>query len=67
QPWRERCLECFAPRRLTLTIPTGATDLPGVLGEQSPNGEAVAYVCEGHECSAPIESLDALAERLKDL
>ncbi len=64
--WREVGLKRYAPRRLTLTIPTGATELPGVLAEQDAKGKTLAYVCEGHQCSAPIESLNALRKRLNE-
>ncbi len=58
--WQRRCTEHYAPRRLTLAISEEAASLPGVLGYCAPVGEAVAYVCEGSSCSAPIQEFEAL-------
>ena len=33
---------------------------PGVLAHCRPQGEAVAYLCQGGRCSAPITTLDGL-------
>ncbi len=65
QIWHQRCLEAYAPRRLTFTIPDSAVDLPGVLAHRTPRGEVVAYVCQGTQCGAPIETLEALHRELR--
>ena len=46
-------------------IPTDAGNLPGLLAERVPKGETAAYVCDGHVCRAPIESLDELDVALR--
>jgi uncharacterized protein len=58
--WRRELARTFAPRRLVLAIPADAAGLPAALAEKAPRGEAVAYLCRGSVCSAPIESLAAL-------
>ena len=55
----------FVPRRLVLAIPADAGDLPAALTDKAPHGEAVAYVCRGSTCSAPLESLAALVAELQ--
>ena len=42
------------------------SDLPPALKDKAPQGDAIAYICRGTTCSAPIESLSALAQDLGD-
>ena len=63
--WARRCRRCYAPRRLVLAIPAGAGGLPGMLAERRAQDHPVAFVCEGHHCEAPLDSLDALDETLR--
>ena len=62
--WRARATAGYAPRRLVIAIPADATELPALLAERVPRGDAVAYVCEGHVCDAPITAFDAFHARL---
>ncbi|MGH8306511.1 MAG: hypothetical protein ACRETG_12975, partial [Steroidobacteraceae bacterium] len=55
----------YAPRRLTLAIPAGAPGVPAALAAKAPRGDAVAYICRGSTCSAPVESLEALLGELR--
>jgi uncharacterized protein YyaL (SSP411 family) len=64
--WQSLATRPYAPRRLTLTIPETVEPLPGQLGERSPRGEVVAYVCSGHTCSAPLTDIDDFKTRLTD-
>ena len=64
ESWRARATAGYAPRRLVIAIPDDATDLPVLLAERAPRGDAVAYVCEGHVCGAPITAFDAFHARL---
>jgi len=64
--WQRRLAEVYAPRRLVLAIAADVTALPPALKEKSARGPAIAYVCRGMTCSAPIDSLDALLEDLGD-
>ncbi len=52
------------PTRLVFAIPPDIADLPGVLAHCQPRGEAVAYLCHGGQCSAPITELEQLAAGL---
>ena len=63
--WRRELARMFVPRRLVLAIPADAGDLPAALADKAPRGEAVAYICRGSTCSAPVESLEALLGELR--
>ena len=58
--WRRVLTKAYAPRQLVLAIPADARDLPPGLADKAPRGDAVAYVCRGSTCSAPLDSLEAL-------
>ena len=62
--WRRELARTFAPRRLVLAIAADAAGLPPALADKAPRGAAVAYICRGSTCSAPVESLSALLEQL---
>jgi hypothetical protein len=62
--WRRELARVFAPRRLVLAIPAAEPGLPPALADKAPRGAAVAYVCRGSTCSAPVESLGALLGQL---
>jgi uncharacterized protein len=66
EAWQRELAKVYAPRRLVLAIPAGATDLPPGLGDKVPHGAAIAYICRGTTCSAPLSSLSALAQNLGD-
>ncbi|HVP33946.1 MAG TPA: thioredoxin domain-containing protein [Steroidobacteraceae bacterium] len=65
--WRRELARMFVPRRLVLAIPADATGLPAALADKSPPAAAaaVAYVCRGSTCSAPVESLELLLAQLR--
>ena len=60
QAWQARCQRAYAPRRLTLAIPSDARDLPGILTQRVARNAVTAYVCSGHACEAPIMELALL-------
>jgi uncharacterized protein len=64
ESWRARLAHLYAPRRLTLAIANDAAELPAALAAKPPRGGAVAYLCRGTVCSAPIGSLDELTAAL---
>ena len=64
--WKERCRRHYAPRRAVFSIPSSAPDLPGLLAERRPAAGPVAYVCRGHHCEAPITTLEALDEAMRE-
>ncbi len=63
-PWLARADTGYAPRRLTLAIPSAAGDLPGVLAERTPRADVTAYICTGHACTAPVTDFTAFAQAL---
>ena len=63
--WRRELARLYAPRRLVLAIPADAPDLPPALADKTAHAAAVAYVCRGGSCAAPVESLEALTEQLR--
>ncbi|HWW81795.1 MAG TPA: thioredoxin domain-containing protein [Steroidobacteraceae bacterium] len=65
ETWRRDLARLYAPRRVVLAVPTGTSNLPQALGDKPARGEAVAYVCKGSVCSAPLESFSALAAHLR--
>ena len=65
-PWLAAARAGNRPLRLALAIPPGAADLPGVLAHCRPQGEAVAYLCQGGQCSAPLVDLEAFRAALSD-
>ena len=65
EAWRAALAKVYAPRRLVLAIPADAADLPPALADKAPRGDAVAYLCRGSSCSAPLDSLGALIGELR--
>jgi uncharacterized protein YyaL (SSP411 family) len=65
ETWRRDLARLYAPRRVVLAVPTSASNLPPALGDKPTRGKAVAYVCKGSVCSAPLESFSALAAHLR--
>ncbi len=63
--WQRDLAKVYDPHRLVISIPADAKDLPPALADKTPRGSVVAYVCKGSTCSAPIDSLGALAEQLR--
>ncbi len=62
--WQTDCHRQYAPQRLCFVIPNEADDLPEQLANKPPQGEAVAYICQGTKCEVPITSLEALRDKL---
>jgi uncharacterized protein YyaL (SSP411 family) len=62
--WARALHKLYAPHRMVLAVPDDAEDLPPALADKTSRGAAVAYVCKGSTCSAPIDSLSGLINRL---
>ena len=62
--WQRSVSAGYNPGRMSFVIPNDEENLPGLLKERAPNGDAVAYVCEGMVCRAPVTSLEELATTL---
>ena len=65
ESWRRELARLYAPRRMVLAIPAETGNLPPALADKPTRGDAVAYVCRGSVCSAPLESLSALVSHLR--
>jgi len=65
EEWRSQLARLYAPRRMVLAVPADAAGLPAGLGDKPARGPAVAYVCEGSVCGAPLASLAALITALR--
>lgn len=63
--WHRRCEQDYAPQRLTFAIPNNAKELPQALKSKAPQGECVAYICEGMNCAPPITDWNALENALE--
>jgi len=61
--WQPALRAGYHPHRLTFAIPNDAA-LPGLLADRRAAAHAVAYVCTGTACRAPITTLAALTEAL---
>ncbi|HUQ51198.1 MAG TPA: thioredoxin domain-containing protein, partial [Gammaproteobacteria bacterium] len=59
-PWQRQLGRSYDPHRLAFAIPNDAV-LPGLLAAREPLEHAVAYVCEGMTCRAPVELKDGVA------
>jgi uncharacterized protein len=58
-PWQSRLGRSYEPHRLAFAIPNDAV-LTGLLAAREPQEQAVAYVCEGMTCRAPIALRDGV-------
>ncbi len=56
----------YAPRRLVFAIPAEEPALPEALAGKRPRESTVAYICEGPQCSEPIDELPRLVRLLRD-
>jgi uncharacterized protein YyaL (SSP411 family) len=64
--WQRALARFYAPHRILLAVPSDAPDLPAALADKTPRAGPVAYLCHGSTCSAPLDSLEALTERLRE-
>ena len=63
--WAGEMHKLYAPRRMVLAVPGNIRELPPALEDKPARGNAVAYICRGSTCSAPIDSLGSLISRLR--
>jgi len=64
--WSRALAPLYAPRRMVLAIPADTTALPEALAAKVARGSTVAYVCEGPQCSEPIDDLPRLVRLMRD-
>ena len=65
EQWRSQLGKLYAPRRMVLAVPAEERELPPALADKPARGDAIAYVCKGSVCSAPLESFSALTTHLR--
>ena len=58
--WQAICQKDYAPDQLCLAIDNEQLNLQQGLSERQAQGDAVAYICTGSQCSIPITSVDEL-------
>jgi hypothetical protein len=67
--WQAELDRLYDPRRLVLGIPTEAAGLPPALATKTAGttarGQVTGYVCQGMQCSAPLDTLPALLAELR--
>ncbi len=63
--WRAMAAQRFAPQRLIFTIPADAAGLPEAIAAKAPQGRAVAYLCRGNVCAAPLTDVAKLSAALQ--
>jgi uncharacterized protein YyaL (SSP411 family) len=65
EEWSHNISAIYAPRRMVFAISAEA-DLPAGLAAKQAQDYTIAYVCKGTTCSAPIISLQDLANELSE-
>ncbi len=63
--WQALAQKAYDPGRMVLAIPAEAGALPGLLAERRPRGEAIAYLCTGTACAAPVTTLAGFERALE--
>ena len=63
--WQRELGALYAPRRMILAIPAGATAIPDAFKDKAARGVATAYLCQGSVCSTPIDDLGELVRQLR--
>jgi uncharacterized protein len=66
EEWRSQIARLYAPRRMVLAIPNDLRDLPAGLADKPAHPQAVAYVCSGSTCAAPVTTLAQLIVALRE-
>jgi uncharacterized protein YyaL (SSP411 family) len=65
EDWASNIGALYSPRRLTFAIPADA-ELPAAIASKQAQDTTVAYVCRGTSCSAPLTTLEALAQEVRE-
>jgi uncharacterized protein YyaL (SSP411 family) len=64
--WQRQLQREWRPLASIIAIPAGTPSLPAALAQKSVQGAAVAYVCRGSTCSAPLHELTAVQAALRE-
>lgn len=65
ETWRCQLAKLYSPHRTVLAIASDVSGLPPALAEKTSREPAIAYLCSGSTCSAPIDSLAALVSSVR--
>lgn len=63
--WRRELQRLYDPNLMVIAVPADITDLPPALAARAPQDNAVAYLCRGLACEAPLASLGELTAALQ--
>jgi uncharacterized protein YyaL (SSP411 family) len=63
--WRSELQRVWRPLVSIIAIPADAADLPPALAAKRPQDSAVAYLCRGSTCEAPLHDLAAVQAALQ--
>jgi uncharacterized protein YyaL (SSP411 family) len=63
--WRRELQRMWRPLVSVIAVPADAPDLPAALAGKPAQGEAVAYLCRGSTCDAPLHDLAAVQAALR--
>ncbi len=63
--WFASLTPSYAPRRMIIAIPAGASALPAALAAKAVLDTTVAYLCQGPQCSEPIAELPRLERAMR--
>jgi uncharacterized protein YyaL (SSP411 family) len=70
ESWYAACNHGYAPQRMVFSIDSNAKDLPDAVAEKkykNTSKEGVtAYICQGMQCDAPVETFSELQKILAD-
>jgi uncharacterized protein YyaL (SSP411 family) len=64
--WRSELARLYAPARVVLAVPDGASGVPPAIAARPSAATGIAYLCVGSHCETPVESFAALVRRLRD-
>ena len=66
EQWMEKINRTYRPGVTVFGIPAGVKSLRKDLALRTPRAKTVAYLCRGSHCTAPLFSLEELAQRLAE-
>jgi hypothetical protein len=64
--WQRQLQREWQPLASIIAIPADAPSLPSALADKKAQGAAVAYVCRGSTCEAPLHELKAVQAALRE-
>jgi hypothetical protein len=65
QQWRGELQRTWRPLVSVIAVPAECAGLPAALAEKPPRGDAVAYLCRGSTCDAPLHELASVQAALQ--